>query len=78
MKNFNLNKTTSAVIRITLVAALMAGCIYSGRVEYNDEVLSGMSSEKYDFISNKIHDNSRSAVVSEYISNRQYYDSLDY
>ncbi|WP_368107855.1 hypothetical protein [Bacteroides stercoris] len=56
----------------------MAGCIYSSRVEYNDDVLSGMSSDKYDFIRSQIDDSSRSAVVSEYMNNKQYYDSLDY
>lgn len=78
MNNFNLNRTTSVIIRIVLTMAIMAGCIYSGRVEYNDDVLSGMNSEMYDFISSQINDSSRSAVVLEYMNNRQYYDSLDY
>lgn len=78
MKTYDLNRASRLAIRIALVIAVMAGCIYSSRVEYNDDVLSGMSSDKYDFISIQINDSSQSAVVSEYMSNKQYYDSLDY
>lgn len=78
MKPYNLNRITPLLLRIALIIAIMAGCIYSGRVEYNDDVLSGMSSDKYDFIRSQIGDSSRSAVVSEYMNNKQYYDSLDY
>lgn len=78
MKTYDLNRASRLALRIVLVIAVMAGCIYSGRVEYNDDVLSGMSSDKYDFISIQINDSSQSAVVSEYMSNKQYYDSLDY
>lgn len=78
MKNYDLNRASRLALRIALVIAVMAGCIYSSRVEYNDDVLSGMSSDKYDFISIQINDSSQSAVVSEYMSNKQYYDSLDY
>ena len=78
MKPYSLNRITSLLLRIALIIAIMAGCIYSGHVEYNDDVLSGMSSDKYDFISIQINDSSQSAVVSEYMSNKQYYDSLDY
>lgn len=78
MKTYDLNRASRLALRIVLVIAVMAGCIYSSRVEYNDDVLSGMSSEKYDFISSRINDSSRSAIVSEYINNKQYYDSLDY
>lgn len=36
----------------TIIAAVIVigGCIYSGRVEYNDAVLSGMSESKYEYI----------------------------
>lgn len=78
MKTYDLDRASRLAIRIALVIAVMAGCIYSGHVEYNDDVLSGMSSDKYDFISIQINDSSQSAVVSEYLSNKQYYDSLDY
>lgn len=78
MKPYNLNRITSLLLRIALIIAIMVGCIYSSRVEYNDDVLSGMSSDKYDFIRSQIDDSSRSAVVSEYMNNKQYYDSLDY
>lgn len=78
MKQYSLNRITSLLLRIALIIAIMGGCIYSSRVEYNDDVLSGMSSDKYDFIRSRINDSSRSAVVSEYMNNKQYYDSLDY
>lgn len=78
MKPYSLNRITSLLLRIALIIAIMAGCIYSSRVEYNDDVLSGMSSDKYDFVRSRINDSSRSTVVSEYMSNKQYYDSLDY
>lgn len=47
MKPYNLNRITSLLLRIALIIAIMAGCIYSSRVEYNDDVLSGMSFDKY-------------------------------
>lgn len=63
---------------LTIIAAIVVtgGCIYAGRVEYNDTVLSGMSADKYQYI----HDNlgsraSRDDVVKEYIANQKYYDS---
>lgn len=77
MRSFNLNKITSLGLRIALIMVVMAGCIYGGRVEY-DDVLSGISSEKYDFISSRISDNSRSAVVNEYMKNKRYYDSIEF
>lgn len=45
MRSFNLNKITSLGLRIALIMVIMAGCVYGGRVEYNDDVLSGISSE---------------------------------
>lgn len=78
MKPYSLNRITSLLLRIALIIAIMAGCIYSSRAEYNDDVLSGMSSDKYDFVRSRINDSSRSAVVSEYMNNKKYYDSLNY
>ena len=42
MRSFNLNKITSLGLRIALIMVVMAGCVYGGRVEYNDDVLSGI------------------------------------
>lgn len=78
MRSFNLNKITSLGLRIALIMVVMAECVYGGRVEYNDDILSGISSEKYDFISSRISDNSRSAVVNEYMKNKRYYDSIEF
>ena len=42
-------------------------CIYSGRVEYTDDILSGMSLEKYQYIYNRIAPASRYEVAREYM-----------
>lgn len=65
-------------VKTLLAITVVAGCIYGGRVEYNDEVLSGMSLEKYQYIHDRIGGGSRSDVVEEYMSHREFYDSLYY
>lgn len=64
----------------TIIAAVIVigGCIYSGRVEYNDAVLSGMSESKYEYI--KAHLSASATpedVVREYMLNRKFYDSIE-
>ena len=77
MKNMNsLSKNLFTVVAAIIV---IAGCVYAGRAEYNDAVLSGMSAEKYQYI----HDSlgcraSQEDVVKEYITNQKYYDSRIY
>lgn len=77
MKNMNsLSKNLFTVVAAIIV---IAGCVYAGKVEYNDDVLSGMSAEKYQYI----HDSlgcraSQEDVVKEYITNQKYYDSRIY
>lgn len=64
---------------LTLIAAIIVigGCIYSGRVEYNDDVLSGMSADKYQYIHDRLGDRaSQEDVVKEYMINQKYYDSI--
>lgn len=64
---------------LTLIAAMIVigGCIYSGRVEYNDDVLSGMSADKYQYIHDRLGDHaSQEDVVKEYMINQKYYDSI--
>ena len=64
---------------LTLITAIIVigGCVYSGRVEYNDDVLSGMSADKYQYIHDRLGDRaSQEDVVKEYMTNQKYYDSI--
>ena len=64
---------------MTLITAIIVigGCVYSGRVEYNDDVLSGMSADKYQYIHDRLGDRaSQEDVVKEYMTNQKYYDSI--
>lgn len=75
----NKNRISKHLLTIIIALATIVGCIYAGRVEYTDDVLSGMSAEKYQYI----HDNldrhaSQEDVVKEYIANQKYYDSKEY
>lgn len=75
----NMNKASKRLLIIITTIAMIASCIYAGQTEYNDEVLSGMSAEKYQYI----HDSlgcraSQDDVVKEYIANQKYYDSKIY
>lgn len=75
MKNMNsLSKhLTTAIIAVIVIA----GCIYAGRIEFNDTVLSGMSAEKYQYIHDNLGSHASSGdVVREYIANQRYYDSI--
>ena len=72
-----MNRISKHLLTIVVAVVTIAGCIYAGRIEYNDDVLSGMSAEKY------IHDSlgcraSQEDVVKEYIANQKYYDSKKY
>lgn len=74
-----MNKASKRLLIIITTIAMIASCIYAGQTEYNDEVLSGMSAEKYQYI----HDSlgcraSQDDVVKEYIANQKYYDSKIY
>ena len=73
-----MNKTSKYTIQAILIAIVVAGCIYSGRVEYTDDILSGMSLEKYQYIHDRIAPASRYEVAREYIENKSLYDSKSY
>lgn len=73
-----MNKISEYTLKAILVIVVVAGCIYGGRVEYNDDVLSGMSLEKYQYIHDYIGGGSRSDVVIEYMKHKEYYDSITY
>ncbi len=74
-----MNRISKHLLTAIITIVTIAGCIYAGKVEYNDDVLSGMSAEKYQYI----HDSlgcraSQEDVVKEYITNQKYYDSRIY
>lgn len=73
-----MNKTSKYIIQAILIAIVIAGCIYSGRVEYTDNVLSGMSLEKYQYIHDRIAPASQYDVAQEYMRNKKFYDSKTY
>lgn len=73
-----MNKTSKYIIQAILIAIVIAGCIYSSRVEYTDDVLSGMSLEKYQYIHGRIAPASQYDVAQEYMKNKKFYDSKTY
>lgn len=75
----DMNDISKRLFTVIMAAVTIAGCVYAGRVEYEDEVLSGMSAEKYQYIHDSLGRHaSRKDVVKEYIANQKYYDSKQY
>lgn len=76
-KNNSMDRISKNIISAIAIIVMIGGCVYSGRVEYNDDVLSGMSAEKYRYIHDCLGDcASQEDVVKEYIINQKYYDSI--
>ena len=73
-----MNKTSKYIIQAILIAIVIAGCVYGGRAEYTDDVLSGMSLEKYQYIHDRIAPASQYDVAQEYMKNKKFYDSKIY
>ena len=73
-----MNKISKYIIQAILIAIVVAGCVYSSRVEYTDDVLSGMSLEKYQYIHDRIAPASQYDVAQEYMKNKKFYDSKTY
>jgi hypothetical protein len=73
-----MNKISKYIIQAILIAIVIAGCVYGGRVEYIDDVLSGMSLEKYQYIHDRIAPASQYDVAQEYMKNKKFYDSKTY
>lgn len=73
-----MNKISKYIILVILIAIVIAGCVYSARVEYTDDILSGMSLEKYQYIHDRIAPASQYDVVQEYMKNKKFYDSKSY
>lgn len=66
------------IFHAIIILIVVAGCVYGGRVEYTDDVLSGMSIEKYQYIHDRIAPASQYEVAQEYIKNKKFYDSKQY
>lgn len=74
----NMNKLSKHLLTVIATIILIAGCIYAGRTEYNDDVLSGMSESKYQYIHDSLgYRATQEDVVKEYIANQKYYDSKE-
>ena len=72
----SMNTISKCLLTVIATTVTIAGCVYAGRVEYEDEVLSGMSAEKYQYIHDSLgYRASREDVVKEYIDNQKFYDS---
>ena len=75
----NMNSLSKHLFTVIISIVTVAGCIYAGNVEMNDDILSGMSFEKNQYIHDRIGDRATSSdVVKEYLRNRQFYDSIAY
>jgi len=75
----NMNRISKHLLTVVVAVVTIVGGIYAGRTEYNDDVLSGMSAEKYQYIHNSLGCRaSQEDVVKEYITNQKYYDSRIY
>ena len=70
-----MNKISKYTLQSIIIAIAIAGCVYGGRVEYTDDVLSGMSLEKYQYIHDRI---APASQYEEYMKNKKFYDSKIY
>ncbi len=74
-----MNKLSKRLFTLLTAIIVIAGCIYAGKVEYTDAVLSSLSEEKYQYIHDSLGSRaSQEDVVKEYIANQKYYDSRIY
>lgn len=73
-----MKKISKYILKAILIIATVAGCVYGGRIEYNDCVESSISAEKYQYIQKRIGCTSRSEIIDEYMKNKVYYDSIQY
>lgn len=76
METININRFSQRLLTAIVSIIVLFGCIYAGRTELNDQVLSGMSDTKFEFIQQSIGGGSPSDVVKEYLSRQSYYDTV--
>lgn len=74
----NSNRIKTFILMSMFAIVVIAGCVYAGRVEYADSILSGMSFEKYQYIHDRIAPASQYEVAKEYMEHQEYYDSKNY
>lgn len=74
----NMNKLSERTIIAILFIALFIAYGMAGTEDYNQAIIEAMPDEAYVEIVQKLgYGCSNRAIVSEYESNRVYYDSLD-
>lgn len=74
-----MNQISKKLILAVVAIVIIGGCVYSGKVEYNDDVLSSMSAEKYRYINECLGGcASQKDIIKEYIIHQKYYDSVQY
>lgn len=73
-----MKKYSKYLFRAIIILIVVAGCVYGGKVEYTDDVLSGMSLEKYQYIYDRIAPASQYDVAVEYVKHQEFYDSKIY
>lgn len=71
-----MNRISKNIATAIIAVIVMVGCLWAGRGEYVDDVLVGMSDEKYQAIRDYLGNGSNSDIVDEYINRRHYWDSL--
>lgn len=74
----NSGRITRFILKWMSVIVVIAGCVYAGRVEYADSILSGMSLKKYQYIHDRIAPASQYEVAKEYMKHQEYYDSKNH
>lgn len=73
-----MNKISEFLLEVLLVIVVLLGCMYAARVEYTDEVVGAMDSDKYEYIYSRIAPASQYDVAVEYMNNKEHYDSIKY
>ena len=65
------------IVLLILSIILVGCCSYLSRIDFEEHVISSISSEKYDYIHQSVggkqHD-----VAREYLKNKSYYDSITF
>lgn len=74
-----MNRLTKQVLAFVvgiIVFLMLIG--YAGSEDYAECVVSGMSQQAYEAVVEKIGSSDNKEVAKEYMSNKEYYDSLNW
>lgn len=77
-KIMDMNRLTKQVLAFTagiIVFLMLLG--YAGSIDYAEQVVSGMSRETYEAVASKTGTTDNRQIVKEYMSNKEYYDSIN-